>query len=83
MPQRIGVFHHAAAELDDRDLVAELADPAKGFDQDVGFFDRMLVMLGDGHVVGNYESGVRRQGSGVSERAATVRERVNAWAVIG
>ena len=31
------VLHHAAAELDDGDLVAELADPAEGLDQHVGF----------------------------------------------
>ena len=38
--QGVDVVHHAAAELDDRDLVAELADPAQGFDQDVGFLRR-------------------------------------------
>ena len=38
----VGVFHHAAAELDDGDLVAELADPAQGLDQHVGFFNGFL-----------------------------------------
>ena len=33
------VFHHAAAELDDRGLATELADPLEGFDQDVGFLN--------------------------------------------
>ena len=33
------IFHHAAAELDDRDLVAELANPAEGLDQHVGLLD--------------------------------------------
>ena len=37
VPQGGFVFQHAAAELDDRDLVAELANPAQGFDQHVGF----------------------------------------------
>ena len=40
VPQGVDVVHHAAAELDDRDLVAELADPAQRFDQHVGFFGR-------------------------------------------
>ena len=40
VPQGVGVFHHAAAQLDDRDLVAELANPSQGFDQDVGFLSR-------------------------------------------
>ena len=49
MPQGVGIFHHAAAELDDGDLIAEAADPAEGFDQHVGFFDRVLVVFFDGH----------------------------------
>ena len=40
VPQGGFVFQHAAAELDDRNLVAELANPAQGFDQDVGFLSR-------------------------------------------
>ena len=40
--ERLGVLHDAAAELDDGDLVAELADPAHRLDQDVGFFDGVL-----------------------------------------
>ncbi len=40
VPQRVGVLHDAAAELDDRDLVAELADPAQRLDQHVGLLNR-------------------------------------------
>ena len=43
VPQGVVVFHHAAAELDDRDLVAELANPAQGFDQHVGLLDGALL----------------------------------------
>src|SRR5262249_33681347 len=32
-PQRLGVFHGAAAEFDDRQLVAETANVAEGLDQ--------------------------------------------------
>ncbi len=39
VPQRVVVLHHAAAQLDDRDLVAELADPLQGLDQHVGLLD--------------------------------------------
>ena len=42
VPQRLGVLHHAAAELDDRDLVAELADPAHRLDQQIRFLDGVL-----------------------------------------
>ena len=31
------LLHHAAAELDDGDLTAELTNPTQGFDKDVGF----------------------------------------------
>jgi hypothetical protein len=33
------VFHDAPAELDHGNLAAKLADPLKGFDEDVGFLD--------------------------------------------
>ena len=59
MPQRVGIFHHAAAELDDRDLVAEAANPAEGLDQHVGFFDRVLVVFFDGHRQRGQGSGFR------------------------
>ena len=36
------VFHHAAAELDDRDLAAELPNPREGFDEDIGFLNRFF-----------------------------------------
>ena len=42
VPQGVCVLHHAAAELDDRDLVAELADPAQGLDQHVGFVNGLF-----------------------------------------
>ena len=40
VPQGRFVFQHAAAQLDDRNLIAELANPAQGFDQHVGFLSR-------------------------------------------
>ena len=40
--QGVLVLHHAAAELDDRDLVAEPANPAEGFDQRVGFLNGLF-----------------------------------------
>ena len=50
MDHRPIVFHDAAAELDDGDFAAELADPREGFDQDVGFlngfFQRLAPKLG-------------------------------------
>src|SRR5439155_1501159 len=36
------VFHGAAAELDDRQLIAERADVAEGFDEDVSFADGIV-----------------------------------------
>ncbi len=49
MPQRVIIFHHAAAQLDDGDLIAEAANPAQGLDKHVGFFDGVLMMLLVGH----------------------------------
>ena len=51
MAQGRGTFHHAAAQLDDRHLVAKTADPAEGFDQHVGILDRasFWVISGKGH----------------------------------
>src|SRR5262249_20111255 len=40
--QGIGVLHGAAAELDDREPIAEPADVAEGFDQGVGFADGIV-----------------------------------------
>ena len=37
-----GLLHDAAAELDHHDLAAELANPAQGLDQHIGFLDRSL-----------------------------------------
>jgi len=41
VPQRVLVLHHAAAELDHRDLVAKAADPAQRLDQRVRFLNRL------------------------------------------
>ena len=40
--QGVGVFHGAAAELDDRQPVAERADVAEGLDQDFGLADGVV-----------------------------------------
>ncbi len=37
--QAIGVLHDAAPQLDHRNFIAQLADPAEGFDQDSGFLN--------------------------------------------
>ena len=42
-PQRLGVFHHRAAELDDREPAVELADVAQRLDQDIRLADRFLM----------------------------------------
>ena len=40
--QGVGVFHGAAAELDDRQPIAERADVAEGLDQDLGLADGVV-----------------------------------------
>ena len=42
MPQRVRILHHAAAKLDDRDLVTELPNPTHCFDQEVGLLNGIL-----------------------------------------
>ena len=42
-PQRLGVLHHRAAELDDREAALELADIAERLDQHIRLADRYLV----------------------------------------
>jgi hypothetical protein len=40
--QRFWVLHHAATQLDDRDLVAELADPTHRFDEEIRLLDSVV-----------------------------------------
>ena len=40
--QGVFVLHHAAAELDDRDLVAKPADPAERLDQRIGLLNGLF-----------------------------------------
>ena len=40
--QGAGILHHASAQLDHVDLVAELADPVEGFDKRIGLLDGLL-----------------------------------------
>jgi hypothetical protein len=40
--ERVIVLHHAAAELDDSDLVAKTPNPAERLDERIGFLDRFL-----------------------------------------
>ena len=42
-PERLGIFHHRAAELDDREPAVELADVAQRLDQDIRLADRFLM----------------------------------------
>ncbi len=42
VPKRNIVFHHAAPQLDDRDLITKLTDPAECFDQRICFGDRFF-----------------------------------------
>ena len=41
--ERLGVFHHRAAELDDREPAVELADVAERLDQDIRLADRFFM----------------------------------------
>ena len=42
-PERLGIFHHRAAQLDDRELAVELADEAQRLDQYVRLADGFLM----------------------------------------
>ena len=53
----VGMFKDAAAELDDGGRVAELANPAKRFDERVGLLDRLLLGLGYGRSGGHVANG--------------------------
>jgi len=47
-PQRVGVVDQAAADFDDSCLVTELSNPAKCFDQSVGFLDCLFHSIAGG-----------------------------------